>query len=198
MTVGVSVDLGWPWWVSTTAGLFVATVSVIAFVLVRDRLVRGVLAALAVQGVLLAAAAPAVMDESNGSMAAGMSREKALTGEEFARRADERCRRLNEFWATTGNPKTLAGIDRQMDAVVPALWRAWRDQTNLVPPAEQELAAMRWMGAMAAFARDIDAVGQAASRRDEGAVQAAFRRSEAHAGESAQLSKRLGLQVCFQ
>ena len=150
------------------------------------------------QGVLLAAAAPAVMDDSNGSIAAGMSRGALLTREEFAQRADARCRRLNEFWATTGNPKTLAGIDRQMDVVVPALWRAWSDQTDLVPPQEEELVAMRWMGGMAAFARDIDAVGRAASRRDQRGVQAAFRRSEGHAGEAAQLSKQLGMRVCFQ
>jgi hypothetical protein len=198
VTVGVTVDIGWPWWASTTAALVVAIGFAVGFALVHDRLVRGVLAALAVQGALVAAAAPAVMDDSKGSMATGMSRDERLTRQEFAQSADERCRRLNEFWATTGNPKTLAGIDQQMDVLVPAVWQAWSDQTDLVPPEEEELVAMRWMGVMAAFARDIDAVGRAASRRDEPGVKAAYRRSGAHARESGQLSKQLGMQVCFQ
>jgi hypothetical protein len=54
------------------------------------------------------------------------------------------------------------------------------------------------MHAMAAVGRDFEAVRAAASRRDAKAIQRANANVGTHAAQSGQLSKQLGMRVCFQ
>ena len=72
MTLGITVDLGWPWWVTSVIAVAVAVAAGVAFFLTRHSLARGVLATLAVQGVVLAAVAPAVMDNGDGGSMSAM------------------------------------------------------------------------------------------------------------------------------
>lgn len=72
MTLGITVDLGWPWWVTSVIAVAVAVAAGVAFFLTRHPLARGVLATLAVQGVVLAAVAPAVMDNGDGGSMSAM------------------------------------------------------------------------------------------------------------------------------
>ena len=59
--MGIMVDLGWSWWVSTIIAASVAVACSAGFAFARSPLARGVLATLAIEGLVLAAIAPAVM-----------------------------------------------------------------------------------------------------------------------------------------
>jgi quercetin dioxygenase-like cupin family protein len=82
--LGVMVDLGWPWWVTTLLAAGVVVAASIAFVLSRNPVVRGIAALLFVQGVVIAIVAPFVMDEADENEAAMMQ-----TSGEPASSADE-------------------------------------------------------------------------------------------------------------
>lgn len=64
----MTIELGWPWWVSSGLAAGVAIGCVIAFVVQRRPAVRGVLATLAVQGVAIAVAAPLLMRDGGTGM----------------------------------------------------------------------------------------------------------------------------------
>ena len=187
MPLAISVDLGWSWWVTTTIAAAVAVAAGVGFFVTRSPLARGVLATLAVQGVVLAAVAPAVMD--NGGM--------QLTQAEFARQADANCARLGKFAATLGNPKTLPGTAKMLDRLMPALWAALLQQGMLQPPSEERAVATRWMSAMTSVASSYESVRAAASRGDKEGVNAANALANRYSQESATLSSQLGLKVCF-
>jgi mannose-6-phosphate isomerase-like protein (cupin superfamily) len=70
--LGVMVDLGWPWWVTTLIAAGVVVAASIAFALSRNPAVRGIAALLFVQGVVIAIVAPFVMDEGDHDEAAMM------------------------------------------------------------------------------------------------------------------------------
>jgi len=200
MDLGVTVDLGWPWWVTTIIAVAVAAAAVVAFLVTRHPVARGVLATLAVQGVVLAAVAPAVMDNGDaegGSMSA-MRPNAQHAKADFARQADANCARFGEFAATLGNPTTLPGTAKMLDRMMPALWNVWMQQGLLQPPPGERPVARRWMGAMRSYASSLEAVRATASRGDKEGVNAANRLANRHAQESARLSSQLGMKVCFR
>jgi len=119
-----------------------------------------------------------------------------LTRAEFARRADANCRRLGRAAAGLGNPKTLPGVTRQLDALMPMFWQAYGRQGLLAPPAGEEPATVQWMNAMAAVGSDLENTQRAASRGDAGGVRAAQTRAAEHDKRVAQLSAQLGMQIC--
>jgi hypothetical protein len=190
----VTVDLGWPWWATTLVAAVIAGAAALAYVFVRRAPLRGVLAVLVVEGVIVAALAPVVMDESSMSVS-GIER---LSREEFARRADDNCRRFGDFAASLGNPTTLPGIAKQFDELVPAFWKAYGDQGLLVPPRSRQERAMAWMNAMALYGRELEALHGAAKRSDQTAVNAAGARLVPLEERNQQLAAQLGMRVCFQ
>jgi hypothetical protein len=195
MSLAVSVDLGWPWWVTTIIAAAVALAAGVAFFLTRHPFGRGILATLAVQGVVLAAVAPAIMDDG-GSMSA-MQSSGQLTKAEFARRADANCTRLNKFAATLGRPTTLSGTAKMLDGLMPALWNAWMQQGLLRPPPEDRPVVTRWMSAMRSYASSLEGVRYAARRGDQEGMNAANGLVNRHAQEGGRLSSQLGMKVCF-
>jgi hypothetical protein len=196
MGLAVSVDLGWPWWVTTIIAAAVAVAAGVAFVVTRHPLARGILATAAVQGVVLAAVAPAVMDDDGGSTSA-MQPSAQLTKAEFARRADATCDRLNKFAATLGNPTTLPGTASKLDRLTPAAWNARRQEGLLRAPPEARPVAGRWMNAMRSYVSSLEAVRFAARRGDQEGVNAASRLVNRHGQEAGRLSSQLGMKVCF-
>jgi hypothetical protein len=196
MSLAVSADLGWPWWLTTIIAVAVALAAGLAFFLTRHPIGRGVLATLSVQGVVLAAVAPAIMDDDRGSMSA-MQSTAQLTKAEFARRADANCTRLNKFAATLGNPTTLRGTANKLDRLTAVAWDAWRQQGLLRPPLEQRQVAVRWMNAMRSYVGSLEGVRHAARRGDQEGVNAANRLVNRHAKEGGRLSSQLGMKVCF-
>jgi hypothetical protein len=195
--VAVMVDLGWPWWVTTLIAAGVALVAAWAFVRTRRTTVRAVAAVILLEAVGIGVVAPFVMEDADDS-GGGPTAMSSGDVTEFAEQADANCRRFGEFAATLGNPKTPAGIERQMDRFLPEFWRAYVAQQDLQPPAKEQEAASQWMHAMAAFGQDHESLRAAASRRDTKAMERANERAETHAMESARLSKQLGMRVCFQ
>jgi hypothetical protein len=196
MGLAISVDLGWPWWVTTIIAVAVALAAGIAFFVTGDPLAHGVLATLAVQGALLAAVAPAVMDDDSGSMSA-MQPSAQLTKADFARRADANCVRLNNFAATLGNPTTLSGTAKKLDRLMPALWDAWMQEGLLRPPPEERAVVRRWMSAMRSYASSLEGVRYAARHGDQDAINAANGLVNRNAQEAGRLSSELGMKVCF-
>jgi hypothetical protein len=196
MSLAVSVDFGWPWWMTTIIAAAVALGAGVAFFLTRHPFGRGILATLAVQGVALAAVAPAIMDEGGSSVSA-MQSSAHLTKEGFARRADTNCTRLNKFAATLGNPTTLRGTANKLDRLTPVAWDAWRQQGLLRPPLEQRPVAVRWMNAMRSYVGSLEGIRHAARRGDQEGVNAANRLVNQHAQEGGRLSSQLGMKVCF-
>jgi hypothetical protein len=191
----MSVDMPWPWWVTTLVAVGVAVGGVAMFVRASSTAVRAVGAVLAVEGLLVAVIAPMVMDESNmRSTIAGDSR---LTTAEFARRADANCARLDEFAAGLGDPKTLTDTATYFDKLLPETWRAYTAQGTLIPPREFEDEAMPWMNAMALTISELEVARDAAKRGDQAAVDQAFQRTEPPAEEAASLSAQMGMKVCF-
>jgi hypothetical protein len=191
----MSVDLPWPWWVTTLVAVGVAVTGVGVFVRSSSPWVRAVGAVLAVEGVLLAAVAPAVMNEED--MPATIAGAPRLTKEEFARRADANCRQLDEFAAALGEPKTLTATAAYFERLLPEARKAYVAQGTLVPPEGLEDEAMRWMNAMALTQTQIDIARQAAERGDQAAVDEAFERTGPPAGAAGNLSREFGMKVCF-
>ncbi|MEP7225019.1 MAG: hypothetical protein ABI783_08680 [Actinomycetota bacterium] len=196
MALAVTVDLGWPWWVTTIIAVAVALAAAIAFFLTGHPVGRGILATLAVQAVVIAGVAPAIMDDGSGSMSA-MQSSARLTKAEFARRADATCTRLNEFAATLGDPTTLSGTAKMLDGLIPTLWNAWMQQGLLRPPPEERPVVRRWMTAMRSYASSLEGVRYAARRGDQEGMNAANGLVNRHAQEGGRLSSQLGMKVCF-
>jgi tellurite resistance protein len=195
--VAVMVDLGWPWWVTTLIAAGVALVAAWAFVRTRRTTVRAVAALILLEAVGIGVVAPFVMEDADDS-GGGPTAMSSGDGTEFAEQADANCRRFGEFAATLGNPKTPAGIERQMDRFLPEFWQAIVAQGELEAPSDGRVEARQWMRAMAAVGQDYESLRAAASRRVPKAMERAKERAETHAMESARLSKQLGMRVCFQ
>lgn len=189
------VDLGWPWWVTTLIAAGVALLAGWTLVRTRGMTIRAVAALILLEAIGIGVVAPFVMEDSaSSSPAASMS----SNGTDFAQKADQNCSELNAFIATLGSPKTPAGIERQMDKLLPEFWQKIVAQGELAPPPNQQATARRWMHAMAAFGGDYESLRAAASRRDAKAMKRANESANVHATEAATLSKQLGLHVCFQ
>lgn len=186
--VAISVDLGWPWWVSTTIAAAVAVVAGIGFFVTRNPTARGALGTVAVLAVVFAAIAPAVMDTS------GMR----LTRAEYARQADANCTRVGNYWASLGNPKTLPGTAKMLDLVIPVFLEGLVNQGMLVPPTAERLVAAHWMDAMASHLGSLESVRAAARLGDQNGVDAANALGDQYVKESARLSTQLGMKVCYQ
>jgi hypothetical protein len=197
MGLAVSVDLGWPWWVTTMIAAAVAVAAAVVFFVTHHPLARGILATLVVQGAVLAALAPAVMDDGDGNSTSAMNASAQLTKAEFARRADANCASLNEFAATLGNPTTLPGTANKLDLLTPAAWNAWRQQALLRPPLDQRPVAEQWMNAMRSYVSSLEGVRYAARRGDQEGAAAANTLVNRNAKEGGRLSSKLGMKVCF-
>lgn len=196
--LAVMVDLGWPWWVTTLIAAGVALLAALAFARTRRTSIRAVAALVLIEAVAIAVIAPVVMEDADDTNNGPAMSSATLSSTEFAQTADANCRELYAFIATLGNPKTPAGIERQMDRLLPEFWQKILAQGKLQAPPEQQATAGQWMNAMGAFGRDYEALRAAASRRDTKAMERANASAGAHAEESARLSKELGLRVCFQ
>jgi len=192
------VDLGWPWWVTTLIAAGVALLAAMAFARSRRTTIRAVTALVLLEAIAIAVIAPFVMEDADNSNGGPAMSADSLSSTDFAQRADANCSELNSFIATLGNPTTPAGIERQMDRLLPEFWRKSLGQAELEPPSDQQATAGQWMNAMGAFGRDYEALRAAASGRDTSAMERANASAGAHAKESARLSKELGLRVCFQ
>lgn len=192
------VDLGWPWWVTTLIAAGTVLLAAWAFARTRRATIRAIAAIVLLEAIAIAVIAPFVMEDSDDANNGPAMSAGSLSRTDFAQRADANCAQLRSFIATLGNPKTPAGIERQMDRLLPEFWLAIVDQGELEAPPEQQATAGRWMRSMAAVGRDYEALRAAASRRDTGAIQRANASAGAHANESARLSKELGMRVCFQ
>ena len=74
MPIGLSVDVGWPWWVITAIAVAVTVACLLALFVSRNPAARAVAALLAVEGAVIAVLAPFVMPDmdSNGPSAAGV------------------------------------------------------------------------------------------------------------------------------
>lgn len=192
------VDLGWPWWVTTLIAAGVALLAAWAFARTRRTTIRAVAAIVLLEAIAIAVIAPFVMEDSDDANGGPAMSAGSFSRTEFAQRADANCAELNTFIGTLGNPKTPAGIERQMDRLLPEFWQAIVTQGELQAPPDQQATAGQWMQSMTAFGRDYEALRAAASRRDTRAMQRANASAGAHANESARLSKELGMRVCFQ
>ncbi len=191
------VDLGWPWWVTTLIAAGIALVAALAFLRTRRTTIRAVSALALLEAIAVAVIAPFVMEPSDkkrrtSAMGSGSS------GAAFVQKADANCSALSAYIGTLGNPKTPAGIERQMDRLLPELWRRIIAQGELAPPPKQQANAQQWMHAMAAFGGDYESLRAAASRRDAQGMKRANASANVHATEAGGLSKKLGLRVCFQ
>jgi hypothetical protein len=195
--MAVMVDLGWPWWVVTLIAAGVALLAAFAFLRTRRATIRAVAALFLLEAIAIAVIAPFVMDSNETSVGPAMS-SGSLSDTDYAQRADANCQKFSQFAATLGNPKTPAGIERQMDRMLPTFWRSYVDQQDLPPPADQQETAKRWMHAMAAFGGDYEALRAAAARADKQAMARANASAGTHATDASRLSKELGMRVCFQ
>ena len=195
--LAVMVDLGWPWWVTTLIAAGIALLAAWAFVRTRRTPIRAVAAVIFFEAIAAGAVAPFVMDTKDSNKASAMS-SGSLSATEYARQADANCQKFGEFAATLGSPTTPGGIERQMDRMLPALWRAYVSQQDLEPPAEKQETAKQWMHAMAAFAGDNEALRAAAARADKRTMARANASAGTHATDASRLSKELGMRVCFQ
>src|SRR5437899_3223104 len=121
--LGVMVDLGWAWWVTTAIAAGVAVATGAVALLARRSDVRAVAAVLAVEGVAIAVVAPFVMQENTSGRSAMHASPSAmpaasLTRAEFAQRADANCTAFGKAYAAAGNPETPAAIGRQLDRIM--------------------------------------------------------------------------------
>ena len=192
------VDLGWPWWVTTLIAAGVGLLAAMALVRSRRTTIRAGATLVLVEAIAIAVIAPFVMEDVDEASGGAAMSSGSLNSTDFAQRADANCRELYSFIATLGNPKTPAGIEDQLDRLLPEFWRRILAQGQLEPPPDQQTTAGQWMNAMGAFGRDYEALRAAASRRDANAMERANASAGAHAKESARLSKELGMRVCFQ
>lgn len=189
----MAVDLGLDWWlVVAIAAAVVAAGAALAW-RGRSPVVRGIAGTLAVQGAVIAVAAPFVMDESGMSSA-----DAALTKEEYARLADAECTRFAARTATLGTAEELPALAAEMEQLVPSFWEAYGVMGTLVPPEDEMPTAMAWMNAMARAGREFEAVRDAAKRSDAEGVRAANTRFGEIAEDTTELSRELGMRVCWQ
>ena len=65
MPVGLSVDVGWQWWIVTTIAAAVVVAGATVSVVSRQAAVRGIAGVLAVEGAVIAVVAPFVMTDMN-------------------------------------------------------------------------------------------------------------------------------------
>jgi hypothetical protein len=196
--LAVMVDLGWSWWVTTLIAACVALLAALAFVRTRRATIRAVAALVLLEAIAIVIVAPFVMKSNKSTSGTSAMSSGSSGGADFAQRADANCNALSSYAATLGNPKTPAGIERQMDRLLPEMWRAYVRQQDLPPPSDQQGTARDWMHAMAAFIEDYESLRAAASRRDAKGMQRANANANAHAETSSRLSKELGMRVCFQ
>jgi hypothetical protein len=178
--------------------LVVSSHAAFAFLRARRATIRAVAALLLLEAIAIGVIAPFVMDSDMVQGVTGMTAGYGLSRAEYARRADANCQRFAQFAATLGNPKTPAGVARQIDRMLPTFWRSYVDQQDLPPPTDQREPAQQWMHAMAAFGGDNEALRAAAARADKGGMARANASAADHAAEAFRLSKELGMRVCFQ
>jgi hypothetical protein len=195
--IAMALEIGLPWWGITAIALGVAASSAVGFVLFRARFLRGILATLVLEGVVIAAVAPVVMGSSNGSVSS-MSAGERLTTAEFAQQADANCRALARRLAPLGNPKTLPGIAHMLDVALPEFSVALRKQGSLRPPVAEQGTAGQWMTAMTRYGKSLERVRTAAMSGDAAAVAKANERADAIAADAGRVSRQLGLTYCFQ
>ncbi len=187
--VGVMIDLGWTWWVSTLIAAGVAVAAGTTVLLTKRTDVRAAAALLAVEAVALGVASPFVM--KNGSHVSAMS------SSEFVSRADANCAAVNQAFAAAGNPSTPGQIGAKLDRIMPAVWRGVAEQGTLVPPSGLRATGEQWMSAMSAVGTDLESLGRAANKHDSAGVNAASARLSGSTAQSTRLSRALGLKVCF-
>jgi hypothetical protein len=72
--IAFTVDLGWPWWVTTLSAVGVMTVCAAGYFVAPRGFARGVLATLAAEGLVLAVLAPFVMHGGSAMSPAGNAR----------------------------------------------------------------------------------------------------------------------------
>jgi hypothetical protein len=197
------VDLGWPWWVTTTIAACVAAAR-------RPRLraptracsARGFRGARS-PGVAIAVIAPFVMDDgASGASAMRQSSDAGamLSRAEFARRADGNCAAVNTRVARLGAwpaPADLRATAAFLDDVIPIVESGVRDQGTLRAPPGEKRTAAAWMHSMAAVGKGLDTARESAKAGDHAGVRAGYRASDAASARSAALSKQLGLKICF-
>lgn len=195
--MAVMVDLGWPWWVVTLIAASVALLGALAFLRTRRATIRALAALLMLEAIGIAVIAPFVMDSSDnkGGISAMSS---GSSGADFAQKADANCTALNAYIGTLGTPKTPAGVEQQMDRLLPEFWEKVVAQGQLAAPPGQQATTGQWMQAMTAFGRDYESLRAAASRRDAKGMEQASASAGVHASEAGSLSKQLGMRVCFQ
>jgi hypothetical protein len=196
--LAVMVDLGWSWWVTTLIAACVALLAALAFVRTRRATIRTVAAVVLFEAIAIGIVAPFVMKSNKSTSGTSAMSSGSSGGADFAQKADGNCSALNSYVATLGNPKTPAGIERQMDQLLPAFWRKIVAQGELAVPPDKQPTARKWMHAMAAVGGDYEALRAAAARRDAAAMGRANSSAGAHATDAARLSKELGMHVCFQ
>ena len=196
------VDLGWPWWVTTTIAACVAAAALV-FVLRHAPVLRAVSAVLGVQAVAIAVIAPFVMDDgASGASAMRQSSDAGamLSRAEFARRADGNCAAVNTRVARLGAwpaPADLRATAAFLDDVIPIVESGVRDQGTLRAPPGEKRTAAAWMHSMAAVGKGLDTARESAKAGDHAGVRAGYRASDAASARSAALSKQLGLKICF-
>lgn len=189
--LGVTFDLGLPWWVVTAIAAGVVLISAAVAFRASAPFLRGVAATLAVQGVAIAILAPLLMSDMD-------SLEGALTKEEYAARADAQCEEFGERSGNLGAAEELPQLAAEMEQLVPMFWESYGFMGTLVPPAEEMDTAMAWMNQMAFAGEEFEAMRDGAKAGDEGAVAAANERFEVVAAQTTELSKELGMTVCWQ
>ncbi|MEX2211739.1 MAG: hypothetical protein WD689_08265 [Gaiellaceae bacterium] len=189
----MTVDLGLAWWLVVAVAAGVAAAGAVAAWRGRSPVGRGIAGTLAVQGAVIAVAAPFVMDESGMSMVGG-----ALTKEQYARLADADCARFSARSGMLGTAEELSTLADEMKRLVPMFWEAYGVMGTLVPPEDEMPTAMAWMNAMARAGRELEAVRDAARREDARGVDAANARFGEVAMETTALSSKLEMRVCWQ
>jgi len=192
------VDLGWRWWVTTLIAGGVALLAALAFVRTRRATIRAVATLVLLEAIAIGVVAPFVMKSNKSTSGTPAMSSGSSGGADFAQKADANCTALYAYIATLGKPKTPAGIERQMDQLLPAIWRKIVAQGELAVPPDKQTTARQWMHSMTAFSLDYESLRAAASHGDANGMQRANASANADATRSGRLSKDLGMNVCFQ
>jgi hypothetical protein len=181
----------WRWWITTVVALPIAAVLFVVAVFAKRRELKGALLVAGLVAVGLGVASPFVMDS--------MGKGPRLTASEFAARADQNCRNLNNVPAANfGQPTPTPAFAAKLDTFMSFFWQALHREGQLRPPASAQDTASRWMDAMTAVGHDFEAMRDAAGKSDSAAFGPAGKRLSADASESQRLSKQLGETYCFQ
>lgn len=201
--LGISVDLGWPWWVTTIIAVCVTAAACVVFVLAARPVVRAVAAVLAIQGIAIAVIAPFVMDANGGLSPSAMraaTPSATLTHAEFVRRADANCAAVDRFANSLGEwpeAKDLPATAALLDKFVPFMADKVYAQGTLRPPGAEQATATAWMHSMTASKNALETVRYSAKAGDRAGVLAGYGAADAADAKSTVLSKQLGLKVCF-